>query len=399
MGKKLIFFHKEEFSTYKSMMTNKGYIINSITKYLNSNDILEHFDYQSEIIDVSSLTFAFKNDNLSFQLEQLLPFFSDETIFIADLKYEEVLTYELRYCIDEFEELEIELPKDNKPNNGVSKSFVKKRIIDLKGDDLKNFWNEFNGRLYGHQKFKDDFFKLVNVFNIFNALGEHKILSLFVLGDSGVGKTEIARVLQKCLKGKNKLAKINFGNYSSKDALNSLIGSPRGYIGSETGELFEKVKESDVGLILIDEFEKGDTAVFNYFLEVLENGKMTNSQGEEIDLNGYTIIFTSNISKENFKKVISPELRSRFNYKVHFSLLFNNDKDKFVRYRLGEIMNKFETKFNLEFPNDTHDNLVSKIEVSKFKNMRDLNKEIKDRFVEYITQTVIDTDETLEINY
>ena len=62
-------------------------------------------------------------------------------------------------------------------------------------------------------------------------------------------------------------------------------------------------------------------------------------------------------------------------------------------------MNKFETKFNLEFPNDTHDNLVSKIEVSKFKNMRDLNKEIKDKFVEYITQTVIDNDENLEIDY
>jgi hypothetical protein len=61
---------------------------------------------------------------------------------------------------------------------------------------------------------------------------------------------------------------------------------------------------------------------------------------------------------------------SPFSMIIALSLLFNNDKDKFVRYRLGEIMNKFETKFNLEFPNDTHDNLVSKIEVSKFKNNR-----------------------------
>ena len=54
-----------------------------------------------------------------------------------------------------------------------------------------------------------------------------------------------------------------------------------------------KVKESDTGVILIDEFEKGDSVIYNYFLDVLENGKMTNSQGEDIDLNGYIIIFTS----------------------------------------------------------------------------------------------------------
>ena len=74
------------------------------------------------------------------------------------------------------------------------------------------------------------------------------------------------------------MAKVNFGIYSSHDALNRLYGSPLGYIGSDGGELLKRIQESDVGLILIDEFEKADSAVFNYFLDVLENGKVVNSQ-------------------------------------------------------------------------------------------------------------------------
>ncbi|EDO25758.1 predicted protein, partial [Nematostella vectensis] len=119
--------------------------------------------------------------------------------------------------------------------------------------------------------------------------------SLFLMGDSGVGKTEVARAIHKSLGGKKKIAKINFGNYSSDNSLNSLIGSPRGYIGSDEGEIFIRVKESDTGLILIDEFEKSNSMLFNYFLDVLESGKMVSSIAEEIDLNGFIIIFTSNI--------------------------------------------------------------------------------------------------------
>ena len=191
-----------------------------------------------------------------------------------------------------------------------------------------------------HELFKEEFIELVNSFRVFNKLGEHKILSLFLMGDSGVGKTEVARAIHKALGSQTKIAKINFGNYSSHDALNSLIGSPLGYIGSDGGELLKRVNESDIGLILIDEFEKADNAVFNYFLDVLENGKIVNSQAEEYDVNGYIIVFTSNITKENFKKRISPELRSRFDYKGVFNLLTDEDKRKFVHFRVNQIISK-----------------------------------------------------------
>ena len=237
---------------------------------------------------------------------------------------------------------------------------------------------------YGHERFKEEFKALVTSFRVFNKLGEHKILSLFLMGDSGVGKTEVARTIHKALGSHTKLAKINFGNYSSHDALNSLIGSPLGYIGSDGGELLKRVQESDVGLILIDEFEKADNAVFNYFLDVLENGKIVNSQADEYDVNGYIIVFTSNISKENFKKKISPELRSRFDYKGMFNLLTDEDKRKFVHFRVNQIISKYREFVSHDLPEKLHDNVVARIDVSHYKNMRDLNKKIKDTFVELI---------------
>ena len=68
------------------------------------------------------------------------------------------------------------------------------------------------------------------------------------MGESGVGKTEVARTIYKCLGGKKKLAKVNFGNYSSEFSLSSLIGSARGYIGSDDGEIFIRVRDTDIGV-------------------------------------------------------------------------------------------------------------------------------------------------------
>ena len=206
------------------------------------------------------------------------------------------------------------------------------------------------------------------------------------MGESGVGKTEVARILYNCLGGMKKLAKVNFGNYSSEFSLSSLIGSARGYIGSEDGEIFMRVRDTDVGVILIDEFEKSNATLFNYFLDVLESGKIISSLAEEIDLNGFIIIFTSNISKDNFKEKISPELRSRFDYKGMFTLLHENDKRKYVEFRLKRIIEKYNQEFELKLDDNIYDKIIARIDVEKYHNMRDLNKKIKMLFVKVISE-------------
>ena len=212
------------------------------------------------------------------------------------------------------------------------------------------FFEKFRKKLYGHSKFKNDFEEQVRTFKIFNKLESIRFCHFFD-GESGVGKTEVARSIFNCLDGEKKLAKINFGNYSSEFSLSSLIGASRGYRDSEDGEIFMKVRDTDVGVLLIDEFEKSNATLFNYFLNVLETGIIEGSLSQQIDLNGFIVIFTSNISKEDFKKRISPELRSRFDYKCIFTLLSNEDKEKFIEFRAENISKKLNLSLRLKLEN------------------------------------------------
>ena len=329
------------------------------------------------------------NDTQTLNFEQLLNGFGDNIDFICDAIYEEDVKYLLRYVFNTYDYTDVldeenrQEPEDASSSLDVTKLNVK-RIVDIDEDELSIFFNEFDSKLYGHDRFKSEFKEIVHSFRIFNRLGEHKILSLFLMGDSGIGKTEVARTIHRVLGAKKKIAKVNFGNYSSHDALNSLIGSPLGYIGSDGGELVKRLKESDVGLILIDEFEKADGAVFNYFLDVLENGKIVNSQAEEYDVEGYIIVFTSNICQKDYLEKLSPELRSRFDYVGVFNLLTDEDKTKFTHFRINEIIEKYNNTGAKELPKVMHEIVYSQIDVSSYSNMRKLNKRIKDIFVREI---------------
>lgn len=382
--RKIFFYNKNQFFNFKKQQISCGAELLSMSQFLSSRKINELDEDVNYYVDLSSLVgFIRVNDTQTLNFEQLFNSFGENVTFICDKAYEEDIKYLLRYVFDEFIYIEVEAEELSVEQNEDEPKKVQKvkKITDLNETELEAFFTAFDSRLYGHDRFKEEFKEIVESFRVFNKIGEHKILSLFLMGDSGVGKTEVARSIHKALGSKAKLAKINFGNYSSHDALNSLIGSPLGYIGSDGGELVKRMAESDIGLILIDEFEKADNAVFNYFLDVLENGKVVNSQAEEYDVNGYIIVFTSNISKENFKKKISPELRSRFDYKGIFNLLTDEDKQKFVHFRVNQIVDKYKEFVSTDIPDRIHDDVVSEIDVSQYSNMRELNKKIKDTFV------------------
>lgn len=383
----LLLYTTSKFKEIKSFYDLQDKIILSISEFiLNEELINEHFGFET-VIDVSSL--AVINQ---YHSERIISLLDENFTFIADVRHKGFYENELRFCFSEFKIFEDYFEKESALNDSKNNEVAKKhkKIIDLQPNELEAFFTSFNNSLYGHNKFKDEFKILIENFRVFNKLGEHKILSFFLLGDSGVGKTEVARAIHKAFNGQSKVAKVNFGNYSSDNSLNSLIGSPRGYIGSEDGEIFIRVAESDTGIILIDEFEKSNSTLFNYFLDVLENGKMVSSLSHEIDLNGFMIIFTSNISKENFKNVISPELRSRFDYKGYFSILKNKDKLKYVEFRINSIIKKFNKNVADILDEEFKCEVVIEINVAKHNNMRDLNKDIKKIFVEKLKNKIID---------
>ena len=206
-------------------------------------------------------------------------------------------------------------------------------IVDITQAEFETVMNSLNKNLFGNDLFKSRLKEELMKYRLFNRIGQQPIFSVLICGASGIGKTEVARILHKKLAADEPMIKINFGNYSAQDALNSLIGSPRGYIGSNKGELPDKLMHSRSKVILIDEFEKASKSVYNFFLQMLEEGKFTDSLGREYNLDKYIIIFTSNMPKEKIGEYLPPELRSRFSYKCAFWPLTIEEKEQYVLFK------------------------------------------------------------------
>jgi ATP-dependent Clp protease ATP-binding subunit ClpC len=128
--------------------------------------------------------------------------------------------------------------------------------------------------------------------------------SFIFLGPSGVGKTELARTLAQFLFGdEDAMIQIDMSEYMEKHAVSRLVGSPPGYIGyDEGGQLTESVRRKPYSVVLFDEIEKAHPDVFNILLQILEDGKLTDSQGRKVDFRNVIVIMTSNIGSASISK-------------------------------------------------------------------------------------------------
>ena len=131
--------------------------------------------------------------------------------------------------------------------------------------------------------------------------------SFIFLGPSGVGKTELARTLAEFLFGDEEaMIQIDMSEYMEKHAVSRLVGSPPGYIGyDEGGQLTESVRRKPYSVVLFDEIEKAHPDVFNILLQILEDGKLTDSQGRKVDFRNVIVIMTSNIGSASISKNVS----------------------------------------------------------------------------------------------
>lgn len=254
------------------------------------------------------------------------------------------------------------------------------RVTDLNSPKRGLLFDALHKNLIGHSEFKRRFVSAVEDFVELNKLKERKVLSVFLLGGSGLGKTEVARLINYAMNQASPIAKINFGNYSSKDALNSLIGSPRGYIGSEDGELSIKIRRSKAGILLCDEFEKATHPIFDFFLELLEDGHFTDSTAREFDLDGYIIFFTGNINGKQFTDQIPPELRSRFDLICEFTPLSRLEKIEFVEYQVNTLLDRIEaSKRDLLSLEDLH--YFKAVNINSTDNLRDIKRMIQEKMI------------------
>ena len=190
--------------------------------------------------------------------------------------------------------------------------------------------------------------------------------SFIFLGPTGVGKTELAKTLARTLfDSEDNILRIDMSEYMEKHSVSRLIGAPPGYVGyEEGGQLTEAVRRKPYSVVLFDEIEKAHEDVFNIFLQILDDGRLTDNKGKIIDFKNCIIIMTSNIGSSY--------------------LLENNDLDGIDEGIRQKVMNEMKKRFKPEFLNRLDDIIMFKpLAGNEIEKIIDIFlEEIKDRLRE-----------------
>jgi len=214
--------------------------------------------------------------------------------------------------------------------------------------------------------------------------------SFIFLGPTGVGKTELAKVLAESLFDTEKvLIRIDMSEYMEKFSVSRLIGAPPGYVGyEEGGQLTEAVRRQPYSVVLLDEIEKAHPDVFNVLLQMIDDGRLTDSKGRTINFKNTIIIMTSNIGSkyiseinampgtkdymdqyervvervyEEMRRLFRPEFLNRVDEIIVFNPLGTSEIRKIVNILLSRTLSKLQEKgIDVEFDNDVKISLVNK---------------------------------------
>lgn len=191
--------------------------------------------------------------------------------------------------------------------------------------------------IFGQKKAIEKISRLLKMIDL-EKLNRKPLFSAVFIGPSGVGKTETAKIIaEKILGSKDKLIKFDMSEFSERHTASSLIGAPAGYIGfEEGGRLTNAVKKLPFSVILFDEIEKAHSDIYNLFLQLLEDGFLTDNLGRKVNFNSTIIIFTSNLGND----ILNQRSSIGFQNEKIKSVKNGQTLDSFYKKELKEIFNQ-----------------------------------------------------------
>ena len=253
------------------------------------------------------------------------------------------------------------------------------QLTKEESERLLNLEKELHERVVGQDEAVSSIAKAIRRGRVGLKDPKRPIGSFIFLGPTGVGKTELSKALAAAMFGdENAMLRIDMSEYMEKHTVSRLVGSPPGYVGfDEGGQLTEKVRRKPYSVILFDEIEKAHPDVFNILLQILDDGRLTDSQGRTVDFKNTVIIMTSNIGA----KLLTEN---------HSSLGFTDDnsENKETENTKELVLGELKKAFRPEFLNRIDDIIVfdrlSKDEIKEIavKMLAGLKKRLSDMEIE-----------------
>ena len=223
-----------------------------------------------------------------------------------------------------------------------------KRLAEEESERLMKMEEELHKRVIGQDEAVKAISKAIRRGRVGLKDPKRPIGSFIFLGPTGVGKTELSKTLAEALFGnENAMIRIDMSEFMEKFAVSRLVGSPPGYVGyEEGGQLTEKVRRKPYSVVLFDEIEKAHPDVFNILLQILEDGRLTDSQGRVVDFRNTVIIMTSNVGG---RMITEPK---RLGFLAGDNTAKNYDEMK------NNVMGELKKTFRPEFLNRVDDIIV-----------------------------------------
>lgn len=245
-----------------------------------------------------------------------------------------------------------------------------KRLTEGEAERLRRLERTLHKRVIGQEEAVSAVARAVRRGRVGLKDPNRPIGSFLFLGPTGVGKTEISKALAEAIFGDEQaMIRVDMSEYMEKHSVSKMIGSPPGYVGfDEGGQLSEKVRRNPYSVILFDEIEKAHPDVFNILLQVLDDGRITDSQGRRIDFKNTIIIMTSNAGAQS---IVTPK-------KLGFASV-NDEKQDYERMK-SLVMEDVSRIFKPEFLNRIDETIV----------FRMLNKDDMKKIVTILSKTLVE---------
>jgi ATP-dependent Clp protease ATP-binding subunit ClpC len=309
------------------------------------------------------------------------------------------------------------------------------RIAQNEGSRLVKMNEELMGRVIGQEEAIKKVVKAIQRNRAGLKDPNRPIGSFIFLGPTGVGKTQLAKILSKYLfDSDDALIRIDMSEYMEKFAVSRLIGAPPGYVGyEEGGQLTEKVRRKPYSVVLLDEIEKAHPDVFNLLLQVLDDGQLTDSLGRKIDFKNSIIIMTSNIGSRQLKefgqgvgfsttakvasatdhekgviesalkKAFAPEFLNRIDDVIMFNSLSKENINQIIDIELAQLYKRIEAMgYKIKLEESARDYIVEKGFDANFGARplkRAIQKYVEDPLAEHIISANLQEGDSISLSY